>query len=63
VRRGSSSSSAIDRVSEMYLEQRQKIKDEWTRNTAKVAGSDQTRDLQVDLAMFGDATFVNVSEP
>ena len=53
----------LQRASEMSAEQRQKIKDEWKRNAGKVAGSDQTRALQADLAMFGDAAFVDVPEP
>jgi hypothetical protein len=60
---GLQSQQYLQKASEMRPEQRQKIKEDWSRNASIVAGSAQTLALMADLAMFGDEAFVNVPEP
>jgi len=52
----------IEKAGGISQPQRQKIKDDWTRKAAQVAGSDQARAIQADLDMFGDEALVNVPE-
>jgi len=59
---GYQAANYLQKASEMRPDQRQKLKVEWGRNAAKVAGSDQTRAMQDDIATFGDDAFVDVPE-
>ena len=47
----------------MIPTQRQKVQDDFKKNSSKVAGSAQNRALQDDIAMFGDAAGVELPEP
>ena len=43
--------------------QRETIKNDFKKNKAKIPGSEQHRALQEDIALFGDAAWVDLPEP